>query len=45
MLWKEKEKFKIRAVQMDNLRGLLGIRKIDSPEYMDKGVVQSEGAR
>ena len=29
MLWKEKEKSKIRAMQMDNLRGLLGIRKID----------------
>ena len=29
MLWKEKERSKIRAVQMDNLRELLGIRKID----------------
>ena len=28
MLWKEKEKSRIRAVQMDNLRGLLGIRRI-----------------
>ena len=36
MLWKEKERSRIRAVQMDNLRGLLGIRKID------KGVVWSE---
>ena len=26
MLWKEKERSRIRAVQMDNLRGLLGIR-------------------
>ena len=29
MLWKEKERSRIRAVQMDNLRGLLGIRSID----------------
>ena len=28
-IWKEKEKFKIRAVQMDNLRGLLCIRRMD----------------
>ena len=27
MLWKEKSR--IRAVQMENLRGLLGIRKMD----------------
>ena len=26
MLWKEKEISRIRTVQMDNLRGLLGIR-------------------
>ena len=26
MLWKEKERFRIRAVKMDNLRSLLGIR-------------------
>ena len=32
MLWKEKERSRIRAVQMDNLRGLLGIRRMDSPE-------------
>ena len=25
MIWREKERSKIRAVQMDNLRGLLGI--------------------
>ena len=31
---------------MDNLRGLLGIRKMDSPECMDKVVVRSdEGGR
>ena len=29
MLWKEKEISRIRAVQMDNLRGSLGIKRID----------------
>ena len=29
MLWKEKERSRIRAVQMDNLRGLLGIRRME----------------
>ena len=29
MIWKEKERFRIRVVQMDNLRGLLGIRRMD----------------
>ena len=29
MLWKEKERSGIRDVQMDNLRGLLGIRRMD----------------
>ena len=29
MLWKEKEISKIRAVQMDNLTDLLGIRRMD----------------
>ena len=29
MLWKDKERSRIRTVQMDNLRGLLVIRKID----------------
>ena len=29
MLWKEKEKSRIKAVQMDNIKGLLGIRRID----------------
>ena len=28
MLWKEKERSRIKAVQMDNLRGLLGIRRM-----------------
>ena len=27
--WKDKERSRIRAVQMDNLRGLLGIRRRD----------------
>ena len=30
MLWEEKERPRIRAVQMDNLRGLIGIRRMDS---------------
>ena len=29
LLWNEKERSSIRAVQMDNLRGLLDIRKMD----------------
>ena len=29
MLWKKKERSRIRAVQMDNLRELLGIRRIN----------------
>ena len=29
MIWREKERSIIRAVQMDNLRGLLGIRRMD----------------
>ena len=28
IIWKEKERSRIKAVQMDNLRGLLGIRKM-----------------
>ena len=36
MIWKEKERSMIRTVQMDNLKGLLVIRR------MDKGVVWSE---
>ena len=30
MLWREKERSRERAVQMDNLRGLVGIRRMDS---------------
>ena len=29
VLWKEKERSRIRAVQMDNFIGLLGIRMMD----------------
>ena len=29
MIWREKERSRIRTVQMDNLRGPLGIRRID----------------
>ena len=29
MLWKKKERSRVRAVQMDNLRGFLGIRMMD----------------
>ena len=38
----EKERSRVRAVEMDNLRGLLGIRRMDSSECTDTGVVQSE---
>ena len=29
MIWREKERSRIRAVQMDNLRGLLSINRTD----------------
>ena len=29
MIWKEKERSRIRAVQMDNLRGLMGNKRMD----------------
>ena len=29
ILWKEKERSRIKVVQMDNPRGLLGIRRMD----------------
>ena len=29
LIWREKERSRIRAVQMDNLRGLVGVRRID----------------
>ena len=29
MIWREKERSRVRAVQMDNPRGLLGIRRME----------------
>ena len=29
MIWKEEERSRLRAVQMGNLRGLLGIKRMD----------------
>ena len=29
IIWRKKEKFRIRAVHMESLRGLLGIRRMD----------------
>ena len=29
LVWREEERFRIKAVKMDNLRGLFGIRRID----------------
>ena len=29
LIWRDKERSRIRAVQMDNLRGLLDIRRMD----------------
>ena len=29
VIWREKDRSRIRAVQIDNLRGLLGIRRVD----------------
>ena len=29
LIWTEKERSRIKAVQMDNLRGLLGIKRMD----------------
>ena len=43
MIWKEKERSRIRVVQMENLRGSLNIRTmVKVPEFTDKGVVWSE---
>ena len=43
MIWREKERSKIRAVQMDNLRTLLGIKRMDSAKCTDlKRVLQSD---
>ena len=37
MLWKEKERSRISVVQMDNLRGLLGNRRIDRVQNAQEG--------
>ena len=42
-IWREKEKSRIRAIQIENLRGLLGIRRMDKkPECTDQTVVQGD---
>ena len=33
MIWREKERYRTRAVLMDNLRDLLGIRRMDKVPY------------
>ena len=40
MLWKEKERSRIRAVKMDNLRGLLDIRRMDKWCGVMKGLMK-----
>ena len=35
MIWREKERSRIRAVQMVNLRSLLGIRRMDKVCYAE----------
>ena len=44
MLWKEKERSRVRAVQqMDNLRGLLGIKRMNKvPNARIKGLFRME---
>ena len=37
-----KGKSRIKVVQMDNLRGLLGIRRMQGQKCMDNGVVQGD---
>ena len=39
VIWREKERSRISAIQMDNLRGLLGIR---SPEWSNKALVRGD---
>ena len=46
MLWKEKEGPRVRAIQMDNLRGLLGIRRMDRvPNAWIRELYSDEGHR
>ena len=45
-IWREKGRSRIRAVQMDNLRVLLGIRRMDKVLNEDEAVVRGdEGCR
>ena len=54
MLWEEKERSRVRAVQVDNFRGFLGIRRMDNvsnarmrefwgDERIDEGVLRCFG--
>ena len=43
MLWKEKERSRVSAVQMDNLRGLLGIMRMD--RILNAGIKELCGVR
>ena len=48
MLWREKERPRVRAVQMDNLRRLLGIRRMDrvpNARSMQGSMRSGEGSR
>ena len=42
MIWKEKERSTIKGVQMDNLRGLLDIRRMIKSQMYGKGVLWSD---
>ena len=42
MIWQEKENFRLRSVQVENLKILLDIKRMDSPEYTDEGAVLRE---
>ena len=46
MLWKEEERSRVRAVQMDNLGGLLGIRRMNRiPNAWIRVMRSEEGSR
>ena len=42
IIWKEKERSRIRGLQMDNLRCLLGIRRMDKVQNARKKGVWSD---
>ena len=42
MIGKERERSRIRTIHMDDLRGWIGIKRMDSPECMNKRVVWTE---